>query len=84
MAARRPVLEAVARRGGPDPRAAASSAFLPDAPIEIVERDVRDWPLRYGAYRVDGLHGLGRDRPDPRPARSGAREASDQLAIQAV
>ena len=29
--------------------------FLPDAPIEIVERTVRDWPLRYGAYDVDGL-----------------------------
>jgi 8-oxo-dGTP pyrophosphatase MutT (NUDIX family) len=31
------------------------SQFLPDAPIEIVERTVRDWPLRYGAYAVDGL-----------------------------
>jgi 8-oxo-dGTP pyrophosphatase MutT (NUDIX family) len=29
--------------------------FLPDAPFEIVERTVRGWPLRYGAYRVDGL-----------------------------
>ena len=29
--------------------------FLPDAPIEIVERTVREWPLRYGAYAVDGL-----------------------------
>ena len=29
--------------------------FLPDAPIEIVERTIRDWPLRYGAYEVDGL-----------------------------
>jgi 8-oxo-dGTP pyrophosphatase MutT (NUDIX family) len=29
--------------------------FLPDAPIEIVERTIRDWPLRYGAYDVDGL-----------------------------
>ncbi|MFL5720373.1 MAG: NUDIX hydrolase [Chloroflexota bacterium] len=29
--------------------------FLPDAPIEIVERLVGDWPLRYGAYAVDGL-----------------------------
>lgn len=29
--------------------------FLPDAPIEVVERTVRGWPLRYGAYRVDGL-----------------------------
>jgi 8-oxo-dGTP pyrophosphatase MutT (NUDIX family) len=29
--------------------------FLPGAPIEIVERMVGDWPLRYGAYAVDGL-----------------------------
>jgi 8-oxo-dGTP pyrophosphatase MutT (NUDIX family) len=29
--------------------------FLPDAPFEIVERTVRGWPLRYGAYRVEGL-----------------------------
>lgn len=29
--------------------------FLPDAPIEMVERTIRDWPLRYGAYAVDGL-----------------------------
>ena len=29
--------------------------FLPDAPIEMVERTVRDWPLRYGAYAVEGL-----------------------------
>ena len=29
--------------------------FLPDAPIEIVERLVGEWPLRYGAYAVDGL-----------------------------
>jgi len=29
--------------------------FLPDAPIIIVERTIRDWPLRYGAYEVDGL-----------------------------
>ncbi len=29
--------------------------FLPDAPIEIVERTIGDWPLRYGAYAVDGL-----------------------------
>ena len=34
-------------------------AFLPDAPVEIVERQVRDWPLRYGGYRVDGLHVWG-------------------------
>ena len=47
--------------------------FLPDAPIEIVERTIRDWPLRYGAYDVDGLSGLGRDGADPQPARRGPR-----------
>ncbi len=35
------------------------AAFLPGAPIEIVERTVRDWPLRYGGYRVEGLHVWG-------------------------
>ena len=34
-------------------------AFLPGAPIEIVERQVRDWPLRYGGYRIDDLHVWG-------------------------
>jgi len=34
-------------------------AFLPDGEIEIVERDVRGWPLRYGGYRIDGLHVWG-------------------------
>lgn len=29
--------------------------FLPGAPIVIVERTIRDWPLRYGAYDIDGL-----------------------------
>jgi 8-oxo-dGTP pyrophosphatase MutT (NUDIX family) len=29
--------------------------FLPGAPIEIVERTIGEWPLRYGEYRVDGL-----------------------------
>ena len=29
--------------------------FLPGAPVEMVERTIRDWPLRYGAYHVDGL-----------------------------
>jgi len=29
--------------------------FLPDAPIEIVERTIDGWALRYGAYAVDGL-----------------------------
>ncbi len=31
------------------------SRFLPGAPIEIVERTIRDWPLRYGQYDIDGL-----------------------------
>ena len=35
------------------------AAFLASAPIEIVERQVRDWPLRYGGYRIDGLHVWG-------------------------
>jgi 8-oxo-dGTP pyrophosphatase MutT (NUDIX family) len=35
-----------------EPRVAA---FLPGAPVEIVEQTIRGWPLRYGAYRVDGL-----------------------------
>jgi 8-oxo-dGTP pyrophosphatase MutT (NUDIX family) len=29
--------------------------FLPDAPVEMVERTIRDWPLRFGVYPVDGL-----------------------------
>ena len=31
------------------------ATFLPGAPFEIVERNVRGWPLRYGAYQVEGL-----------------------------
>jgi 8-oxo-dGTP pyrophosphatase MutT (NUDIX family) len=58
IARRRPVLQAssveVARI-----LEAPLAAFLPDAPIEIVERTVRDWPLRYGGYRIDGLHVWG-------------------------
>jgi 8-oxo-dGTP pyrophosphatase MutT (NUDIX family) len=54
VAARRPVLTAspaeVARIVEPP-----VSRFLPGAPVEIVERTIRDWPLRYGAYDVDGL-----------------------------
>ena len=30
------------------------SVFLPDAPMEIVDRTIRDWPIRYRAFRVDG------------------------------
>ena len=29
--------------------------FLPDAPVAVIERTIRDWPLRYGHYEVDGL-----------------------------
>lgn len=29
--------------------------FVPDARVEIVERTIRDWPLRFGVYPVDGL-----------------------------
>lgn len=28
--------------------------FLPDAPVVVVERTVRGWPLRFGTYEVDG------------------------------
>jgi 8-oxo-dGTP pyrophosphatase MutT (NUDIX family) len=31
------------------------TTFLPDAPIAMVERTIRGWPLRYGQYEVDGL-----------------------------
>lgn len=31
------------------------AAFLPNAPIQIIERDVRDWRIRYGAYALDQL-----------------------------
>jgi 8-oxo-dGTP pyrophosphatase MutT (NUDIX family) len=34
-------------------------AFLPGASIEMVERTIGDWPLRYGGYRIDGLHVWG-------------------------
>jgi len=34
-------------------------AFLPDGEIEIVEARIRDWPLRYGAYPVEGLRVWG-------------------------
>ena len=54
IARRRPVLE-------PSPTEVARivepsvDRFLPGAPVEIVERTIRDWPLRYGVYDVDGL-----------------------------
>ena len=31
------------------------AAFLPGAPIVMVERTIRDWPLRFGAYPVEDL-----------------------------
>ena len=34
-------------------------AFLPGVPLEFVERTIRDWPIRYGGYRIDGLHVWG-------------------------
>jgi 8-oxo-dGTP pyrophosphatase MutT (NUDIX family) len=34
---------------------APMARFMPDAPIEIVERTVGEWPLRYGAYTIGGL-----------------------------
>ncbi|MEW5990112.1 MAG: CoA pyrophosphatase [Chloroflexota bacterium] len=40
----------------PDPREvvrvieASLATFLPGAPIDIVERDIREWRVRYGAY----------------------------------
>ncbi len=55
IATRRPVLLAA-----PDEVArivvVPVSAFVPGAPISVVDRIVRDWPLRYGAYEVAGLH----------------------------
>jgi len=45
----------------PDPREVARvieaplGAFLPDAPITTMERDVREWRIRYGAYALDEL-----------------------------
>ena len=29
--------------------------FLPDAPVTMVERTIREWPLRYGSYDLEGL-----------------------------
>ena len=31
------------------------ATFLPEAPVTMVERTIRGWPLRYGQYDVDGL-----------------------------
>jgi 8-oxo-dGTP pyrophosphatase MutT (NUDIX family) len=35
------------------------AAFLPDAAVEIVERTIGDWPIRYGGFRIEGLHVWG-------------------------
>lgn len=29
--------------------------FVPDAPIQMVQRTIQNWPLRFGIYPVDGL-----------------------------
>ena len=54
LAERRPVLAPspfeVARIV--EPRVAR---FLPGAPVTMVERTIREWPLRYGSYDLDGL-----------------------------
>jgi 8-oxo-dGTP pyrophosphatase MutT (NUDIX family) len=45
----------------PDPREvkqvinAPVAAFLPQAEIQIIERDVREWRIRYGAYALGDL-----------------------------
>lgn len=31
------------------------AAFLPGAPIEVIERDVREWRIRYGAYALEDM-----------------------------
>jgi hypothetical protein len=31
------------------------AAFLPGAPIQTMERDVREWRIRYGAYELEEL-----------------------------
>jgi 8-oxo-dGTP pyrophosphatase MutT (NUDIX family) len=54
LAGRRPILVP-----SPDEVAriveAPLAAFLPGARVEIVERTIGDWSLRYGAYPIDGL-----------------------------
>ena len=45
----------------PDPREvkrvidAPVAAFLPGAPIRSMERDVREWRIRYGAYELEEI-----------------------------
>ena len=58
VAERRPVLQAspseVARILEPP-----LSAFLPDAPVETMERTIRGWRIRFGAYPIEGLQVWG-------------------------
>jgi 8-oxo-dGTP pyrophosphatase MutT (NUDIX family) len=58
IARRRPVL-----RASPDEVAAIVeaplAAFVPPAPVEIVERDFPEWRVRYGGYRIGELHVWG-------------------------
>jgi 8-oxo-dGTP pyrophosphatase MutT (NUDIX family) len=54
IAERRPVLRAAPAEVARIVEAPIA-LFLPDAPFEMVERTVRDWPLRYGAYAIEGL-----------------------------
>jgi hypothetical protein len=58
VAERRPILVASADEVARIVEAPVD-AFVAGAPIEIIERTVRDWPLRYGGYRIDGLHVWG-------------------------
>jgi 8-oxo-dGTP pyrophosphatase MutT (NUDIX family) len=58
LAARRPVLRASADEVA-EIMWAPLSAFLPDAPIVIVEADVLDFRIRYGAYPIPGAQVWG-------------------------
>ena len=35
------------------------SAFLPDAPVEVMERTFSGWKIRFGAYPIEGLQVWG-------------------------
>lgn len=58
----RPVLASATRRPAvrPDGREvigvlfARLDAFLPDAPIDVVEREINGYPVRYGSYPIAG------------------------------
>lgn len=62
-----PVVAAAPRRPSfrPSPTEVAAiveaplAAFVPPAPIEVVERDVGEWRIRYGGYRIGELHVWG-------------------------